>query len=135
MLATNLVKAILKAGGTAEIKERDMRASTCQVCGDSIRKHHVLNMTGDDYDAWFTEDYMPREWPQRCKDGGNHTPRIDVEVVGEVRGYDVHAYGDTFASFTVRHQGKRGHHDPFSDYNSGGYTFCDRLKDLEWAAR
>lgn len=65
------------------------------------------------------------------------------ELSGELRGYDVHMYlsncgtpetgGNSY--FTVRRISMRGHHDPTADYNSGAWTFCNRLKDLEWAAR
>jgi hypothetical protein len=135
MLAKNLVKQITKRGGTAEIVERDMRGSVCQVCGDQIRKHNVLNMTGDDYDAWFSEDFLPRENPEQCKDGSAHMPAIEVEVVGELRGYDVHMYGDSNGYFTTRAISKRGEYDQGSDYNPGGWTFCNRLTDLDWACR
>lgn len=65
------------------------------------------------------------------------------ELSGELRGYDVHMFlcnGGTPARggndyFTVRPVARRGHHDPFSDYNPGAWTFCNRLRDLEWAAR
>ena len=65
------------------------------------------------------------------------------ELSGTLRGYDVHMFlsnGGTPNSggnsyYTVRHIEQRGHHDPFSDYNPGGWTFCNRIADLEWAAR
>jgi hypothetical protein len=64
------------------------------------------------------------------------------ELSGELRGYDVHMFianrgtpetgGNSY--FTVRPIAQRGHNDPFSDYNPGGWTFCNRLRDLDWAA-
>lgn len=67
----------------------------------------------------------------------------EYELSGELNGYDVHMYlsnpgdpatgGSSF--YTVRQVAKRGHNDPFSDYNPGGWTFCNRIADLDWAAR
>jgi hypothetical protein len=94
MLAKNLVRQIVKRGGTAKIIERQ----------------HVSGA---------------------------------FEVSGELNGYDVHMFlsnGGTperggSSYYTVRPIAQRGHHDPFSDYNPGGWTFCNRLSDLDWAAR
>lgn len=61
------------------------------------------------------------------------------ELVGELNGHDVHMiisnYSDGQDFFTVRAITKRGEYDPGSDYNPGGYTFCNRIKDLNWAAK
>lgn len=63
------------------------------------------------------------------------------EVVGTLNGHDVHAYCDSFGKtdafghFTTRKISQRGYFDPCADYNSGGYTFCDRIKDLDWATK
>lgn len=58
-------------------------------------------------------------------------------VVGLLNGYDVHCYpgnGEPSNSyFTVRPTYKRGDYDPTSDYNPGGWTFCNRISDLDWA--
>lgn len=65
------------------------------------------------------------------------------ELTGTLGNYDVHMFlcnGGNPASggnsyFTVRPMAARGQYDPFSDYNPGGWTFCDRIKDLAWATR
>jgi hypothetical protein len=65
------------------------------------------------------------------------------ELSGELNGYDVHMFlcnggqpadgGNSY--YTVRRISMRGHHDPCSDYNPGGWTFCNRIADLDWAVR
>lgn len=63
------------------------------------------------------------------------------ELSGTLNGSDVHMFlcnGGTPDSggnsyYTVRPISKRGHHDPFSDYNPGAWTFCNRIADLDWA--
>jgi hypothetical protein len=65
------------------------------------------------------------------------------ELSGTLNGYDVHMFlcnsgtpdsgGNSY--FTVRPSSKRGEYNPSSDYNPGGWTFCNRLRDLDWAAR
>lgn len=60
------------------------------------------------------------------------------ELVGEYNGYDVemHINSDGGSSFyTVRKISKRGEYDQGSDYNPGGYTFCNRINDLTWACQ
>lgn len=54
-------------------------------------------------------------------------------VVGQLNDHDIHMIGDHSSFFTVREISKRGYFDPGADYNSGGYTFCNRIKDLDWA--
>jgi len=129
MLAKNLVREIVKRGGEAEITERDLPRAMCTTCHEVVRRSKVLNMTGPDYVAWFSE---PGD-STTCPSGQPHTPRVEYEVNGTLNGYDVHMYGESSGYFTVRAISKRGYYDPCSDYNSGGYTFCNRLKDLDWA--
>lgn len=58
------------------------------------------------------------------------------EVVGELNGYDIHMDDLESDFYTVRSVEQRGHYDPGSDYNPGGYSFRYRLSDLEqYAAR
>lgn len=67
---------------------------------------------------------------------------VTYELSGTLNGSDVHMFlanrgtpdtgGNSY--YTVRPITKRGAHDPFSDYNPGGWTFCNRIADLEWAA-
>ena len=106
MLAKNLKRAIEKRGGTAAIIPL--------LQGDAIGRHWL---TGERPEAW--------------------------ELSGVLGAYDVHMFlcnGGTPESggnsyYTVRPIAKRGHHDPFSDYNPGAWTFCNRLRDLDWACR
>jgi hypothetical protein len=129
MLAKNLVRQIIKRGGTAEIRDRELSNSVCVHCGTTIRRHNVLNMAEPDYIAWLPTFALDDS--VKCK----HEPVPSFEVVGELGGYDVHAYGTNFSHYTTRSIAKRGHHDPFSDYNPGGWTCCNRLADLDWACR
>lgn len=139
MLAKNLVAAAIKRGGTAELVERDLKHALCTKCGASLTHHNVLNMSGPDYMAWLPDD--AEAWD--CTDGGKHEPTKSYEVAGILGNYDVHAFCQpdwqtgkpSFSSYTVRHTSKRGEYDPYSDYNPGGYTFCSRLADLDWACR
>jgi hypothetical protein len=57
---------------------------------------------------------------------------LRVNLNGTVNGYDVSMHGEQASFFTVRAISKRGHYDPGSDYNSGDYTFCNRIKDLAY---
>lgn len=148
MLAKNLVRQIIKRGGTAEIVERDRRESICTSCGRYVVKHDVICAYegGEDYTAWFLNPmYEAFEGDgEGCEaTGDDHTPVRDWEVTGTLRNYDVHMYlsnggqpedgGSSY--FTVRAISKRGQYDMGADYNPGGWTFCDRLKDLDWAVR
>ncbi len=88
-----------------------------------------------------TAQITSREGMQRSPFSGERPEAW--ELSGTLGGYDVHMYlsnggqpangGNSY--FTVRPISKRGEHNPFSDYNPGGWTFCNRLRDLEWAAR
>lgn len=60
-------------------------------------------------------------------------PRTSYSVEGELNGYDVHMIGQSCSFFTTRRISDRGHFDAGSDYNSGGYAFYNRIKDLEYA--
>lgn len=62
-------------------------------------------------------------------------PRTSYHVEGMLREHDIHMFGQECDFFTVRHISKRGYYDPTSDYNSGDYKFCNRIKDLDWAIR
>lgn len=64
-----------------------------------------------------------------------HTTTAKIELVGELAGYDLHMHGDHSDFYTGRRQSKRGEYDPGSDYNPGGYTFLNRLKDLDWLVK
>lgn len=64
------------------------------------------------------------------------------DLLGELNGYDIEMIltnGRTITGendfYTVRRVSDRGYFDPGSDYNSGGYTFCHKIKDLDWAVR
>lgn len=127
-------------GGEATIQEREGNASRCAHCGVDVRLRNVLNMNGPDYTAWLPQ--FVGDGSIRCTSpDGNHEGIKSWEVIGTLKGYDVHMFvanlgqpddgGNNY--FTVRAISKRGHHDPFSDYNPGGWTFCNRLADLEWA--
>lgn len=138
MLAKNLVRQIIKRGGTAEIRKRGGTTSSyCTGCGEYVTFRRVLSMVGPDYDAWLAEDgdiCHPSE-------DGKHTGNFQWEVVGELNGHDVHMFlcnggqpdkgGNSY--YTTRAIANRGYFDPSSDYNSGNWTFCNRLSDLDWA--
>ncbi|QOH56222.1 hypothetical protein [Rhodococcus rhodochrous] len=62
-------------------------------------------------------------------------PWTKHEVVGELNGFDIHMDDLESDYFTVRHESKRDHFDPGSDYNPGGFRFCYRLRDLEQFAQ
>lgn len=144
MLAKNLVREIVKRGGTAEIVARGTRNSTCVNCGEAVTKHHVLNMNGPDYEAWFSH-YQPMENldHSRCADGSKHKGRESYELSGVLGSYDVHMFLSNLGTpdkggnscFTVRSISRRGEYDQSSDYNPSGWTFCNRLRDLDWACR
>jgi hypothetical protein len=74
----------------------------------------------------LTDRYTGRDWPH-------------WELSGTLNGHDVSMTGsngtDSCGFYTTRAIAKRGHYDMGSDYNPGGWTFCNRLKDLEWACR
>lgn len=151
MLAKNLVREIIKRGGTAEITEREGNRSDCKNCHKFIVRHNVLvgYEGGEDYTAWFLDpDYDKfiegETNGQRCEVTGQaHDPHRDYELSGVLGSYDVHMYlsnsGDPKTGgssyFTVRAISKRGTYDMGSDYNPGQWTFCSRLKDLDWACR
>lgn len=65
----------------------------------------------------------------------DHIGRVCLN--GELSNNDVHMYPRNGKPendyYTVRPITRRGAHDPFSDYNPGGWTFCNRLRDLDWA--
>lgn len=67
------------------------------------------------------------------KKGFDGTPWVSTEVVGTLNGYDVHMYGIESDYYTVRAISKRGTYDAGSDYNTGDWTFCSRIKSLSWA--
>lgn len=151
MQAKRLVNQIIKRGGTAEIKARDGRHSRCSACQKFIIRHDVIACYegGEDYVAWFLDPNYDKFIEgytngQRCEaTGSDHEPIIDWEVVGELKGYDVHMFLSNSGQpqdggnscYTVRSISRRGEYDPSSDYNSGGFTFCNRLTDLDWAVR
>lgn len=58
-----------------------------------------------------------------------------VELIGELNGHDVHMHSDESSFYTTRRISDRGYNDPGSDYNPSGYTFCNRIKDLDWATK
>lgn len=72
----------------------------------------------------ITEQLKPNEFRPN---GGT-----SVNLYGELRGYDIHMIGDESSFYTGRRVTQRGHYDPGSDYNSGGYTYCHRQNDLDW---
>jgi hypothetical protein len=55
-----------------------------------------------------------------------------ISLKGTLNGWDVEMIGDESGFFTMRRITNRGHYDPGSDYNSGGYDFCNKLKELDW---
>lgn len=61
------------------------------------------------------------------------------DVIGELKDHDIEMHVSDYSGgsdyYTVRHKNKRGHYDPYADYNTGDWTFCHRLKDLDWAIR
>lgn len=62
--------------------------------------------------------------------------RTKVTLTATLAGYDVEMNCDEDGEtdfYTVRRISQRGHFDAGSDYNSGGYTFCNRIKELAWA--
>ena len=71
---------------------------------------------------------------------GARAGAVTKKVVGELNGNDILMRLDHYDGFegkdyfTVRSIEKRGYYDPGADYNSGDWTFCNRIKDLEWAA-
>ena len=62
-------------------------------------------------------------------------PHTKTKVSGILNGHDVEMHDDDSTYFTARPVSKRGHYDPGSDYNSGGYSFYRRIKDLDCLAR
>ena len=68
------------------------------------------------------------------KMGGTATVE-DGAVTGELNGYDIEMLGNDSRFYTIRRINKRGYYDLGSDYNPGGYTFCNRIKDLGWTLR
>lgn len=66
---------------------------------------------------------------------GGKVQKTSKGVKGTLNGWDVHLIGHTSTFFTTRRITDRGHYDPGSDYNSGGYRFEYRLKDLEGYAK
>lgn len=115
MLAKNLKRAIEKRGGTATITVRPLTRWACQC----------------------SSDWQRCRSEERCA-GCGAVRTEERELSGSLGNSDVHMFlGDDGGSsyFTVREVSRRGEHDPFSDYNPGGYTFCNRLRDLDWAVR
>lgn len=143
MLAKNLVREIVKRGGTAEITDREGRHSRCTGCGTGLTFHHVICAYegGEDYNTWLADTDNGTDCPGTPS--AKHEPVIDYELSGTLGSYDVHMYlsnsGDPQTGgsnyFTVRSISKRGTYDIGSDYNPGQWTFCNRLKDLDWACR
>lgn len=68
------------------------------------------------------------------KMGGTATVE-DGAVTGELNGYDIEMLGNDSRFYTIRSIKDRGYYDPTSDYNSGDYTFFNRIKDLGWTLR
>lgn len=57
------------------------------------------------------------------------------ELNGIINGYDIHMFNngdDETDFFTARKVENRGEYDPGSDYNPGGYIFCNRVNDIDW---
>ena len=57
-------------------------------------------------------------------------------VEGILNGHDIHMSGNNgydIGFYTVRAISKRGTYDAGSDYNSGDYTFCEKINQLAWA--
>lgn len=59
------------------------------------------------------------------------------KLIGELNGYDIEMdgnglNGEESSYFVIRPISKRGEYDPSSDYNPSGYTFCNRIKELDW---
>lgn len=61
---------------------------------------------------------------------GNEWDRVDLK--GTLHGFDIEMHGEESDFFTARRIKDRGYFDPGSDYNSGGYSFYHRLKELQW---
>lgn len=59
---------------------------------------------------------------------------VSSEVVGELNGYDIQMYlgeDDSSSFFTARKIANRGYFDAGADYNTGGFEYNHRVKDLE----
>lgn len=64
-----------------------------------------------------------------------NTGRTITSLEGILNGYDIAMHTEETDFYTVRSISKRGTYDMGSDYNSGDYTFCNKLKELSWATK
>lgn len=69
--------------------------------------------------------------PKHSEIQGIRREWVSHEVVGELNGYDIQMHGLDQSFWTARKVSNRGYFDAGADYNTGGYEFNHRIKDLE----